>query len=259
MATWQGFADEPAAQDYARFLDRLAGTVNYRKEKFRQVVARICGRPRPRLRDLFFQLASDVCARCEDRVTLTWNGMQTARLNADIEDGLYDDRLAELLQHARVMFRLEALDGIARLAVNALSPTIPVDEIEVYLAYQTQLRDPLELRHLAPDMRFLTVSHVNGDDLKRAIATVREQDAISFADYLATRWQPWETVLRRIAPEDHAAMEERLVEAMGDEFHTRLNQRLDEAGLTGDADAERTLGPQRDRPRDQRRGDAPGA
>ncbi|WP_349254049.1 NEL-type E3 ubiquitin ligase domain-containing protein [Bradyrhizobium sp. CB1717] len=168
---------------------------------------------------------------------MSWNGMLTARLNADIEDGLYDDRLAELLQHARVMFRLEALDGIARYTVNAFSLTIPVDEIEIYLAYQTQLRDLPELRHFALDMRSLTVSHVNGDDLERAIATVREQEATSFAYYLATRWQPWETVLRRIAPEDHASMEERLVEAMGDEFHTRLNQRLAEAGLTGDADA----------------------
>ncbi|MGY3033773.1 hypothetical protein ACVIIV_002943 [Bradyrhizobium sp. USDA 4354] len=81
-------------------------------EDLRQATAR------PRLRELFFQLASDACARCEDRVTLMWNGMQTARLNADIEDGLYDDRLAELLQHARVMFRLEALDGIARQTLS---------------------------------------------------------------------------------------------------------------------------------------------
>ncbi|MGY4403674.1 hypothetical protein ACVIYL_004477 [Bradyrhizobium sp. USDA 3315] len=35
--------------------------------------------------------------------------MQTARLNADVEDGVYDNRLDELLQHGRVTFRLEAL------------------------------------------------------------------------------------------------------------------------------------------------------
>lgn len=40
--------------------------------------------------------------------------MQTARLNADVEDGHYDGRLGELLQNDRVLFRLEALDGIAR-------------------------------------------------------------------------------------------------------------------------------------------------
>ncbi|MCP1838875.1 MULTISPECIES: NEL-type E3 ubiquitin ligase domain-containing protein [Bradyrhizobium] len=245
LATWRGFAGEPGAQDYARFLVRLAGTVNNQSDEFRQAVGEDLRQAaaRPRLRELFFQLASDACASCEDRVTLTWNGMQSARLNADIEDGLYDDRLPELLQHARVMFRMEALDGIARQTVNELNLTLPADEVEVYLAYQNQLREPLELHHVAADMRFLTVAHVSSDHLERAIVTVREQEETGFADYLATRWQPWESVLRRIAPEDHAAMEQRLVDAMDDEFQTRLNQRLLEAGLMGDADAERTLGP----------------
>ncbi|MFK4535284.1 hypothetical protein ABIA00_003467 [Bradyrhizobium ottawaense] len=142
------------------------------------------------------------------------------------------------------MFRLEALDGIARETVNVLRHSRPVDETEVYLAYQTQLRDPLELRHVAPDMRFLTVSGVTRDEVERAIATVRQQETIGFADYLATGWQPWETVLRRIAPEKHAAMDDRLVDAMGEEFQIRLNERLAEAGLAGHGDAERTLGPQ---------------
>ncbi|WP_271623525.1 NEL-type E3 ubiquitin ligase domain-containing protein [Bradyrhizobium sp. CCBAU 11430] len=246
IATWQSFADEPGVRDYARFLDRLAGTVNYGNSEFRQAVVEDLRQAaaRPRLRELFFQLASDACASCQDRITLAWNGMQTARLNADIEDGLYDDRLAELLQHARVMFRLEALDGIARQEVNVLRHSRPVDETEVYLAYQTQLRDPLELRHVAPDMRFFSVSGVTRADVERALATVRQQETIGFADYLATRWQPWETVLRRIAPEEHAAMDDRLIDAMGEEFQIRLNQRLAEVSLAGDADAERIIGPQ---------------
>ncbi|WP_258763511.1 NEL-type E3 ubiquitin ligase domain-containing protein [Bradyrhizobium arachidis] len=202
VATWQSFADEPGVQDYARFLDRLAGTVNYGNSEFRQSVVEDLRQAaaRPRLRELLFQLAADACASCQDRITLAWNGMQTARLNADIEDGLYDARLPELLQHARVMFRLEALDGIARETVNVLRRSRPVDETEVYLAYQTQLRDPLELRHVAPDMRFLTISGVTRDEVERVLATVRQQETIGFADYLATCWQPWETVLRRIAP-----------------------------------------------------------
>ncbi|WP_407119615.1 hypothetical protein [Bradyrhizobium sp. LMG 9283] len=39
-------------------------------------------------------------------------------------------------------------------------------------------------------------------------------------------------------------MQERLVDAMGEEFQTRLNLRLAKEGLTGDADAERVLGVQ---------------
>ncbi|MCA1384241.1 E3 ubiquitin--protein ligase [Bradyrhizobium sp. NBAIM03] len=247
MATWQHFAHEPGAADYARFLDRLRGTVNYGNEAFRQAVAEDLRQAavRPHLREEYFELASGANASCEDRITLAWNGMQTARLNADVEDGVYDGRLGELLQHGRVMFRLEALDGIARERVNSLRRAYPdVDEIEVYLAYQTQLRDALELRHIAPDMRFMNVSHVSEDDVARAEASVRNQEAAEFPDYLAARWQPWESVVRRIAPEDYAEMQERLVDAMGVQFQTRLDERLAEHGLTGDADAERVLGAQ---------------
>ncbi|ANW02897.1 NEL-type E3 ubiquitin ligase domain-containing protein [Bradyrhizobium icense] len=247
VATWQRFAEEPGAQDYARFLDRLRGTVNYGNEAFRQAVVEDLRQAaaRPRLREHFFEQALGASDSCEDRITLAWNGMQTARLNADVEEGAYDGRLDELLQHGRVMFRLGALDGIARETVNSLhraDPDADIDEIEVYLAYQTQLRDPLELRHVAPDMRFLNVSHVTEDDVARAATSVRDQEATGFADYLPTRWQPWESVLRRIAPGDHAVMQERLIDAMGEEFDSRLNRRLAEDGLTDDADAERVLG-----------------
>ncbi|KRR00053.1 NEL-type E3 ubiquitin ligase domain-containing protein [Bradyrhizobium valentinum] len=247
VAAWQRFAEEPGAQDYARFLDRLRGTVNYGNEAFRQAVAEDVRQAaaRPRLREHYFEQALGASDSCEDRITLAWNGMQTARLNADVEDGAYDGRLDELLQHGRVMFRLEALDGIARETVNSLrraDPDADIDDIEVYLAYQTQLRDPLELRHVAPDMRFLNISHVTEDDVAMAATSVRDQEATGFADYLARRWQPWESVVRRIAPGDHAVMQERLIDAMGEEFDSRLNRRLAEDGLTDDADAERVLG-----------------
>nr|WP_229175372.1 NEL domain-containing protein [Bradyrhizobium brasilense] len=107
MAEWQHFADEPGAQDYARFLERLRGTVNYGNDEFRQAVADDLRQAaaNPRLREQFFTQASEANASCEDRVTLHWNGMQTARLNADVEDGRYDDRLGELIQRGRVAFR----------------------------------------------------------------------------------------------------------------------------------------------------------
>ncbi|WP_202633132.1 T3SS effector NEL-type E3 ubiquitin ligase NopM [Bradyrhizobium sp. LCT2] len=247
LAEWQHFADEPGAQDYAQFLERLRGTVNYGNDEFRQRVADDLRQAaaNPRLRKQFFAQASEANLSCEDRVTLHWNGMQTARLNADVEDGVYDDRLGELIQRGRVAFRLEALDEIARDRVNSLLSVYPdLDEIEVYLAYQHRLREPLELSHLAPNMQYLAVSRVSEDDATEALDLVRAREATQFTDYMATRWQPWETVLRRIAPDEHAAMQDRLVEAMGEEFQSRLDRRLAEHGLVGDVDAERVLGAQ---------------
>ncbi|MCA1370285.1 E3 ubiquitin--protein ligase [Bradyrhizobium sp. BRP14] len=247
VAAWQGFTDEQGARDYAQFLDRLRTTVNYGNDAFRQAVAIDLRQAaaRPQLRAQYFEQASGASDSCEDRITLTWNGMQTARLNADVEDGVYDGSLHQLLQHGRVMFRLEALDGIARETVNSLRRTDPdadIDEIEVYLAYQTRLRDTLELAHVAPDMRFLNISHVTEEDIARAASSVRELEARGFSEYVATRWQPWERVMRRIAPESHAAMQEQLIEATGEEFRSRLDEKLAEHGLTGDADAERVIG-----------------
>ncbi|MGY4257943.1 hypothetical protein ACVI1L_005011 [Bradyrhizobium sp. USDA 4516] len=247
LAEWQHFADEPGAQDYAQFLERLRGTVNYSIDAFRQAVANDLRQAaaNAELREQYFAQASEANTSCEDRVTLHWNGMQTARLNADVKKGLYDNRLGELIQCGRLAFRLEALDEIARDKVNSLARGNPnVDDVEVYLAYQHRLREPLELSHVAPDMHFLAVSDVSEDDATKALDLVRELEASQFTEYMASRWQPWETVLERIAPDEHTAMQDRVHEAMGEEFQNRLGQRLAEHGLLGDADAERVLGAQ---------------
>ncbi|MCC8943365.1 hypothetical protein H8A97_30210 [Bradyrhizobium sp. Arg62] len=54
-------------------------------------------------------------------------------------------------------------------------------------------------------MRFVRVSYVTEDDLAAAKTSVRNQEAAEFADFLATRWQPWDTLVSRIAPEAYAA------------------------------------------------------
>ncbi|OKO83966.1 hypothetical protein AC628_01075 [Bradyrhizobium sp. NAS96.2] len=241
IAAWQNFADEAGASEYALFLDRLRKTVNYGNAEFRNAVTEDLRQAaiRPGLRQQYFQLAFGASATCQDRITLTWNSMQTARVNADVEDGAYDDRLGELVDQARVLFRLDALAPIARQKVDTLQF---VDEIEVYLAYQVKLRERLDLRLIAPDMRFFDVSYVTEDDLTAAETQVRNEEAAGFADYLATRWQPWETVVSRIAPEAHAQMQERLIEAMDEQFQSRLEQRLADHGLTGNSDAELQFG-----------------
>ncbi|WFU54603.1 NEL-type E3 ubiquitin ligase domain-containing protein [Bradyrhizobium pachyrhizi] len=239
--SWQNFAGEAGASEYAVFLDRLRKTVSYANPEFRKLVADDLRQAaiRPGLRQQYFQLAFGASETCEDRITLTWNSMQTARVNADVEEGAYDNRLGELVDQARVLFRLGALERIARQKVGSLQF---VDEIEVYLAYQVKLRERLDLRLIAPEMRFFKVSYVTEEDLAVAETLVRNEEATGFADHLATRWQPWETVVSRIAPEAHAQMQDRLIEAMDEDFQSRLAQRLADHDLTGDSDAELRLG-----------------
>ncbi|WP_456854958.1 NEL-type E3 ubiquitin ligase domain-containing protein [Bradyrhizobium sp. USDA 4501] len=241
VALWETFANEENAADYARFLDKLRDTVNYGNETFRQSVREGIRQAEtsPSLRRQYFQLAFDATRSCQDRVTLAWNGMQTARLNAEIENGVLDGELNKILQRVRVQFRLDALHRIAREKVRSLRL---VDEIEVYLAYQVKLRDALEFEHIAPDMRYFGVSYVTETDLADAAASVREQEARDFENYLVTLWDPWQRVLERLVPEEYAAMKARLADE--EEFSRRLDLRLAEYGLAGDDDATRELGNQ---------------
>ncbi|WFU85648.1 NEL-type E3 ubiquitin ligase domain-containing protein [Bradyrhizobium sp. CIAT3101] len=241
IAALQKFAKEPGAREYMRFLNRLRETVSYKHLEFRNTVLDDLRQAaiRPGLRQQYFQLAFGASETCEDRITLTWNGMQIARMNADVEEGAYDHRLGDLVHRARVMFRLGALERIARQKAGSLQF---VDEVEVYLAYQVKLRERLDLRLMAPKMRFFDVSYVTEHDLTTAEKQVRNEEAADFADYLATRWQPWETVVRRIAPEAHAQMQDRLIEAMDEDFQNRLKQRLADHDLTGNSDAELQFG-----------------
>lgn len=256
VAKWQSFAEEPGAEEYADFLKGLLDTVNSGNEGFQQGVANDLRQAaaNPQLRAQYFQLALDANESCEDRRTLTWNGMQTARLIANVESGLYDNNegVAALVDLGRVMFRLDALGGIAREKVQSLltDDTInDVDEIEVYLAYQAKLRERLGLQHIAPEMNYFNVSDVTEEDIDRAETSVRSKEATGFADYLATDWKPWDDVVRRIEPEHHATMEKQLADTLEEEFPRRLKQKLVEAGLIGAeadvvADAEREFGRQ---------------
>ncbi|WP_271585711.1 NEL-type E3 ubiquitin ligase domain-containing protein [Bradyrhizobium sp. CCBAU 53415] len=254
LAAWQSFAEEPGVREYGLFLGKLFDSVNSSNEEFRRSVANDLRQAanNPQLHTQYFQLALDANQSCEDRRTLTWNGMQTARLIADVENGVYDNkaRFPDLIDLGRVMFRLDALEGIAREKVHSLGSgknVEDIDAIEVFLAYQSKLRERLGLQHAAPDMRFFEVSGVTDADVDSAETSVRNREAAEFADYLAVDWQPWDDVVRRIAPEDHARTRDLLIAAMGKEFDNRLEQQLADKGLSGVEaglveDAKRELG-----------------
>ncbi|MFK3968877.1 NEL-type E3 ubiquitin ligase domain-containing protein [Ensifer adhaerens] len=237
---WQDFAEEPGAAEYARFLDRLRDTVNFRNPAFRQSVVDDLRQAAAQLqlRQLFFEQAYGASASCEDRVTLTSIAMQNARLVYDVEQGAYDSRLGDLIEVARRLFCREVLERVAREFMQS-HPF--ADEIEVYLAFLVKLWERLTLGPMAPDMRFFDVSHVTDADLDAAEARVRGELATSMFVFVAAKFSPWEAVLRRIAPKDYEAMQERLVEAMDGEFRKRLDERIPKE-LSGNPDAERHFG-----------------
>ena len=240
---WARYATEPGATAFAQFLDRLRQTVNLDNPHFQNSVVTLLSQLEadPQLRRDTFALSEGATASCEDRVSHTFNAMRQLHLASDVARGTYDQRLPQLLALARGMFRLDQLETIAREQAAA---TPGVDEIEVYLAYQVMLRRSLALPLDTEDMCYPSMSGVTPADLFRAEVRVLEAEQRDFANYLSSDWQPWQSVLQRLAPELNARAKEELVEAMGDEFSTRLEARLSPMGLQHDADSQRIVGPQ---------------
>lgn len=242
-ASWCEFENEPHASDFARFLDRLAETLNAGDTDFNASVAVLIKHlgSQPALRGASFAISAGATASCEDRVSLTFNEMKKMQLAFQVETGDYDHRLDELITLGRGMFRLDRLEEIAREKVDQLDF---VDEVEVYLAFQVKLRERLDLPVATPDMRFFSVSWVTEQDLIDAETRVKNFEARDFFSYLATSWSPWQAMLKRLDPTWHAAAQERLIDAMSEDFSTRLAARLRSLNLENDPDAERVIGVQ---------------
>lgn len=243
--TWNAFSNENETGQaaFSQFLDRLGETVNATGEssQFKQATAEWLSHlaDHAPLKSATFMISQGATTSCEDRVSLTFNEMRKARLVADVENGAYDDRLPDLINVARGMFRLDKLEKIAREKVKSLTF---VDEIEVYLAYQVKLRDRLDLPLDTINMRFYDVSYVEQRDLDAAEASVKSAEALEFSDYLSTEWAPWQSLLQRQDPDRHESAQAQLMHAIDTQFAPRLHAQLQELGLENDTDAQRTLG-----------------
>ena len=240
-STWAAIEKEENAATFSAFLSRLGETRNARENlAFKAQVSDWLTRlaETPALRETTFAVAQGATTSCEDRVTLAWNDMQKVALVYDVESGAWDDRLPELLTVGCEMFRLEQLEQAARDKVNTLRF---VDEVEVYLAYQTGLRDALRLTSAGERMRYGDVSGVTQEDLDRALVQVREREKRAFPTWLA-QWTPWKTALYRTSPGFVENMQEQQTGALNDTYRQRVDAELRAAGVEGIADAEATVG-----------------
>ncbi|WP_151090846.1 T3SS effector E3 ubiquitin-protein ligase IpaH9.8 [Shigella flexneri] len=240
---WHAFEHEEHANTFSAFLDRLSDTVSARNTSgFREQVAAWLEKlsASAELRQQSFAVAADATESCEDRVALTWNNLRKTLLVHQASEGLFDNDTGALLSLGREMFRLEILEDIARDKVRTLHF---VDEIEVYLAFQTMLAEKLQLSTAVKEMRFYGVSGVTANDLRTAEAMVRSREENEFTEWFSL-WGPWHAVLKRTEADRWAQAEEQKYEMLENEYSQRVADRLKASGLSGDADAEREAGAQ---------------
>lgn len=185
----------------------------------------------------------DATISCEDRVTLAYHQMQEATLVHDAERGAFDSHLAELIMAGREIFRLEQIESLAREKVKRL---FFIDEVEVFLGFQNQLRESLSLTTMTRDMRFYNVSGITESDLDEAEIRIKMAENRDFHKWFAL-WGPWHKVLERIAPEEwreRMAKRDECIET--DEYQSRVNAELEDLRIADDSDAERTTEVQMD-------------
>ncbi len=239
---WQEFCAEPNATAFSIFLARLSTTVNANTSPFRNSVSEWLHHleTNSQLRSDTFTMSVGATASCGDRIFHAFNDMRQLRLASDVSNADYDQRLPELLTLARSMFRLGQLETIAR---KHAASRPGVDEIEVYLGFQVLLRKRLALPLDTADMHHPSRAEIRPEHLKQAYNRVIAAERKGFADFLANDWSPWQAVLQRQIPVQYEQAQEQLIDAMDEEFSTRLQARLQEIGLDNDPDAQRTLGP----------------
>ncbi|ANN79958.1 NEL-type E3 ubiquitin ligase domain-containing protein [Bordetella flabilis] len=243
-ARWDALGDLPDSAEFGQLLDRLHTVQAARDAAFRNDVAEwlmeLSMPDRKALRDDTFAACAEATTRCEDRVAWTFNQLKALWQNDDIRRGRYDGRVAEVVDVARQMFRLEVLTGIARRKVASMTV---VDEIEVYLAYVVQLRNALQLTTVVPEMRFYTVSHVTADDLADALQAVQAREAAEFDAFLALDYEPWQTLLARLLGDRYQLAQQRMQQALETRFEADLRAALLADDVDpDDADARRIAG-----------------
>lgn len=238
---WTAIATEANASVFSAFLNRLADTVSAKKDaEFNQNIVTWLTMlaNSPALREMTFMVASGASTTCEDRVLHSWNEMQKLALVHRVESGEFDDKLPNLAAAGRVMFRLERLEEIAREKVKTLWF---VDEIEVFQAFRTMLRDNLALSSVAKEMYYFHLSGVSGDDLKVAEIMVKTAENSTFFGWFS-QWTPWHKVLERSEPTSWQQFIEAKYKIFEEDYPHRVASELAAASLTGNADAERNSG-----------------
>ncbi|HCO8214400.1 TPA: hypothetical protein OB766_000414 [Escherichia fergusonii] len=239
---WFPRAAEENAHAFTEFLKLLDDNTCARSPVFRGRVAAWLDELliTPELCTLSFAIAQEASATCTDRAALGWNNMQVGRLlfHAVRNEQTTADAFITL---ARQIFRLRQTERIAGEKVLALTAAHEdMDEIEVYLAYQTRLKVPLGLPDcLAPEMQFGFLARVTPEDINIAAETVLLAEEGEFGNWL-NNWEPCQQfLLKRMSEDEREELTERRIAVYSEKLE-ELRLEFRDAGAGTDVD--RVLG-----------------
>jgi len=211
--------DAPNAAEFHAFLKRMRGhgaqslsaEHNNRSKSRRAFIARVdvlldAMENSSELRSICLTIAQDATTSCGDRVGLALNDMETARINDDARLGRYNN--VNLFKLGRGLYRLNVVEELANAAIELKRAAGPdIDEVEIRLAYQTQLARRLNLPGVSDAMLHLGCAGLASGELENAATTVlARENGPDWMEFLVT-WQPWQEAMKREYPEAFAHSE----------------------------------------------------
>lgn len=218
---WNRLTAEPGSEDLLRFLADLSDSNEYLRQprNLRERVWRILRacEGSDEVRQAIFLQASGPRS-CSDRLLLVLSDLEVRVLIAEQSAGQTSYQATRtLLRLGRSLYRLDQVDRIAAEHIQRMrteNPNMPVDDIEVVMAYRVNLARPLGLPEQPAYMYFERYSrvfpqHING--ARNAVLAGETPQAL--AKSLASR-EFWAEHLRARFPERF--------ERMNTSFHERL-------------------------------------
>jgi hypothetical protein len=239
---WNKYLEEEGAPEFSRFLDRLCrGNVNYQDPAYRKRVLGLLNHlsEHPGQIPVCMGIAFGQSGNCDDRVSLTFNMMEQARLTYEIECRLYDDNPERVIDLIRQAFLREELERIADEKIPTLRL---VDHTEVYLGFQERLARAFGIELGARNMRWYGVSGITDEDLKRAAVRLIEALGTRFEQYLASS-EPWQGLLSRVYKEGLERSREKQMDLP--RFEKELDEELERLTARANVDLE-SVAPERE-------------
>jgi hypothetical protein len=182
------------------FLDRLTNTAEYKNSKTK---SSLCTRVKTVLdemnsnqefRDEALDIIVDSLESCDDNIILEFNNIEKRLLiNKALNfQGTIEQKEEELRELGKSLCKLEQ---VHRCAAKKCESLTLVDEVEVYLFYETRLAEDLNLPVTTRNMIFSSYAGVTDADLEKAKASVDALQETDFEEYLKV-WDPWQIFQR---------------------------------------------------------------
>ena len=210
---WQAIENEPHAAEFKDFLDGLTETADAEdrrlRPQYRQRIAHLLTalQDSPPLREQCFLLVEDATTSCGDRIGLTLNNLDMARIEYEAAQGNHSAQ--GLIDIRTSQFRIRILNELAQQKITQLRPTLgdDLDEIEVMHGTVTLMAEELNLIGVSRTMLYESYAHFSEDDKRSARALIAQRESRSDYIKFIAEWKPWQQQLRRMRPADFADLD----------------------------------------------------